>query len=129
MEAKQIITFHYSKNCQRSKSVDSSCTLFCLHAPEEITISGIELKTVDLQNQVILPPNRVHVFVFCHRLEKNRVYIQNNDIIDCGGWLKMKLLYQNLLRKITIAKGDRLAYLFVLNTIGRKTNDVHYIKS
>ena len=63
---------------------------------------------------------------FLYLLEKNRVYIQNNGIINS---LKMKLLNQNFFRKITIAKGDRLAYLFVLNTIGKKINDVNYIKS
>ena len=52
--------------------------------------------------------------------EKNRVYIKNNDIFDSGGWLKMKLLNQIFKRKITIAKGDKLAYLFLLNTIGKK---------
>ena len=59
----------------------------------------------------------------------NRVHKQNNGIVHSGGWLKMELLNQNFLRKITIAKGDRLAYLFVLNTIGKKINDVNYIKS
>ena len=57
METKQIITFHYGKNCKRPRSVGSSCNLFCLHAPEESTISGNELTTVDLQTKVILPPN------------------------------------------------------------------------
>ena len=42
--------------------------------------------------------------------ENNRVHIQNNGIVHCGGWLKMELLNQKFLRKITIAKGDRLAY-------------------
>ena len=49
--------------------------------------------------------------------EKNRVYIQNNDIVVSGGWLKVEILNQIFLRKITIAKGDRLPYLFALNTI------------
>ena len=45
------------KNCKRSRSVDSSCNLFCLYAPENITISGNQLKTVDLQTKVILAGN------------------------------------------------------------------------
>ena len=45
--------------------------------------------------------------------------MQNNNIVDSGGWLKMKLLNPNFLRKITIAKGDRLAYLFALNSTGK----------
>ena len=55
---------------------------------------------------------------FLYLFEKNRVYIQNNGIVNS---LKMKLLNQNFFRKITIAKGDRLAYLFVLNTTGKKS--------
>ena len=51
--------------------------------------------------------------------EKNRVYVQNNEIIDFSGWLKMKLLNQFFMKKIAIAKGDRLAYLFVLSTIAK----------
>ena len=57
METKQIITFHCGKNCKRPRSVDSSCNLFCLYAPEQITILGNELKTVVLQTKVIFPPN------------------------------------------------------------------------
>ena len=57
METKQIITFHCGKNCKIPRSVDSSCNLFCLYASEEITILGNELKTVNLQTKVILPPN------------------------------------------------------------------------
>ena len=47
--------------------------------------------------------------------------MQNNNIVDSGGWLKMKLLNPNFLRKITIAKGVRLAYLFALNSTGKKS--------
>ena len=62
----------------------------------------------------------MNVFGVCRRLKKkNRVYIQNNEIVGSGGWLKMKLLHQKFLRKITIAKGDRLTYLFVLNTMSK----------
>ena len=57
METKQITTFHYGKNCKRSRSVDSGCNLFCLDGPEEIAISGNELKTVDLQTKIILAGN------------------------------------------------------------------------
>ena len=57
METKQIITFHYSKNCKSPRSVDSSCNLFCLYALEKITVSGNELKAVDLQTKIILLPN------------------------------------------------------------------------
>ena len=55
---------------------------------------------------------------FLYLFEKNRVYIQNNGIVNS---LKMKLLNQNFFRKITTAKGDTLAYLFVLNTLGKKS--------
>ena len=40
----------------------------------------------------------------------------------------MKLLNQNFWRKITVAKEDRLAYLFALNTVENKINNVNYIK-
>ena len=59
------------KISKRPRSVDSSCNLFCLYAPEEITISGNELKTVDLQIKVILPPN-MSVWLL-PSFEKNRV--------------------------------------------------------
>ena len=121
METKQIITFHYSKDCKRPRSVDTICNLLSLYAPEEITISGNELKYVDLQTKVILPPNMSSRIWLSPSFEKIRLYMQNIDIVDFGGWLKMNLLNQNLLRKITIAKGDRLAYLFVLNTFRKKT--------
>ena len=94
METKKIITFHYSKGYKRPKPVDSSCNLFCLfclYASEEITISGNELKTVDLQTKVILPPNMSARISLLPSFEKNRLYMQNNDIFDSGGWLKMKL--------------------------------------
>ena len=71
-----MITFHYSKDCKRPRSVDSSCNLFCLYAPEEITISGNELKIVDLQTKVILPPNMSASIWLLPSFEKNRVYIQ-----------------------------------------------------
>ena len=129
METKQIVTFPWGKNCQRSRSVDSSCNLFYLYAPEEITISGNELKTINLRTKLILPPNMSERIWLLPSFENNRVHKQNNGIVHSGGWLKMELLNQNFLRKITIAKGDRLAYLFVLNTIGKKINDVNYIKS
>ena len=73
METKQIITFVYGKNCKRPRSVDSSCNLFCLYAPEEITISGNELKTVDLQIKVILPPNMSAGIWLLPSFEKNSV--------------------------------------------------------
>ena len=85
METKQIITFHYGKDCNRPRSVEGSCNLFCLYAPEEIFISGNKLKTVNLQTKVILPPKLSY-----RRLKKRRVYIQNNGIVHSGGWLKMK---------------------------------------
>ena len=99
METKSTITFHYSKNCKGPRSVDSSCNLFCLCALEEITIPENELKTLELQTKVILPPNiSVQVWLL-PSFEKNRVHIQNNDIVDSGGWLKMELLNQKFLRK------------------------------
>ena len=52
METKNVIEFHHSKECKRPRSLDSTNTLFCLYAPEEITISGNELKTVDLKTKV-----------------------------------------------------------------------------
>ena len=119
METKQIITFHYSKNCKSPRSVDSSCNLFCLYALEKITVSGNELKAVDLQTKIILLPNVSARIWLSQSFKKNRVYMQNNNIADSGGWLKMKLLNPNFLRKITIAKGDRLAYLFALNSTGK----------
>ena len=73
METKQIITFLYGKNSKRPRSVDSSYNLFCLYAPEEITISGNELKTVDLQIKVILPPNMIARIWLLPSFEKNRV--------------------------------------------------------
>ena len=94
METKQIITFHYRKDCKRPRSVDSSCNLFCLYAPEEITVSGNELKTVNLQTKFILLPNISARIWILTSFEKNRVYIQNNEIIDFSRWLKMKLLNQ-----------------------------------
>ena len=81
-----------------------SCNLFSLYAPEEITISGNVLKTVDLQTKVILPPNMSTRIWLLPWFEKNRAYMQNNDIFDSGRWLKMELLNQILLRKVTIAK-------------------------
>ena len=43
--------------------------------------------------------------------------------------VKNEAIKLNFLRKITIAKGDRLTYLFVLNTVGKRINDVNHIKS
>ena len=103
METKNVIEFHHSKECKRPRSLDSTNTLFCLYAPEEITISGNELKTVDLKTKVILLLGVSSRFRFLSSFERNRLYMQNNDIIDYTGWLKMKLLNQNFLRKITIA--------------------------
>ena len=103
METKNVIEFHYSKECKRPRSLDSTNNLFCLYAPEEITISGNELKTVDLKTKIILLSGVSSRFRFLSSFERNRLYIQNNDIIDYTGWLKMKLLNQNFLRKITIA--------------------------
>ena len=60
---------------------------------------------------------------------KNKIYIQNFHIVNSDGWLKMKLLNQTFLTEITIGKGDRLAYLFVLNTTGKTINNAIYIKS
>ena len=77
-----------------TKSVDSSCNLFCLYAPEETTILGNELKIDDLQTKVILPPNMSARIWLLPPFEKNRVYIQNNDIVVSGGWLKVELLNQ-----------------------------------
>ena len=47
----------FGKNGKRPTSVDSSRNLFCLYALAKITISGNELKTVDLQTKVILSSN------------------------------------------------------------------------
>lgn len=57
METKKVIEFYYSEECKRPRSVDSSNPLFCSYASEKITISGSKLKTVELQNKVILPPD------------------------------------------------------------------------
>ena len=77
--------FFYGKNCKRPRSIDSSCNLFCLYAPEEITISGNELKTVDLQIKVILPPNMSARIWLLPLFEKQQSSIQNNNILDYGG--------------------------------------------
>ena len=85
MEIKQIITFHPGKHYKRPRSVNSSCNLFCLYPQEEITISGNELKIINLQTKVILPPNiSAHIWLLL-LFETNRVYIQKNDIVDSGG--------------------------------------------
>ena len=75
METKKIITFHYSKDCKRPRSVDSSCNLLCIYAPEEITFSGNELEYVDLQTKVILPPNMSsRIWLFAVVRKKQTVY-------------------------------------------------------
>ena len=51
METKQTLTFNYGKNCKRPRSVNSSCNLFCLYAPDEITISWNELKNCGFTNE------------------------------------------------------------------------------
>ena len=66
----------------------------CLYAPEETTILRNELKIDDSQTKVILPPNMSARFWLLPPFEKNRVYIQNNDIVVSGGWLKVELLNQ-----------------------------------
>lgn len=114
METEKVTNFHDGKECKRPRPVDSSYSLFCLHAPEEVILSGKEFKIVDLQTKVILPSDmtaRIFFFFFWPLFEKNRLYIQSNDIVDSGGWLKIKLLSQKFLRKITIGKGDTLVYL------------------
>ena len=85
METKQIITFHSCKHYKRPRSVNSSCNLFCLYLQEEITFSGNELRIVNLQTKVILPPNMsVHIWLLL-LFEKNKVYMQKNDIVDSVG--------------------------------------------
>ena len=82
MEREKVINFHYSKECKRPRSVNSSYNLFCLYAPEEVTVAGNELKTVDLQIKVILPSNMSARIWLLPSFEENRLYIQNNDVLD-----------------------------------------------
>ena len=65
METEKVTNFHDGKECKRPRPVDSSYSLFCLHAPEEIILSGKEFKIVDLQTKVILPSDTTaRIFFF-----------------------------------------------------------------
>ena len=64
---KKIITFYYDKNSKTPRSVDSSCNLICLYAPEEITISENEsIYKLRLSYRQMSE----HAFRFCCRLKK-----------------------------------------------------------
>ena len=60
-------------------------------------------------------------------LESERLCIENNDTINSGNCLKTVLLNKNFNAKITIPKGEKLAYLTILNSNGQNIN-VTYIK-
>ena len=113
METKNTIEFLYNEQCKKLRSVDSTYSLFCLYVPKRIDISGCDEKRIDLETKVILPSNMSARIWFLPSLEKEKLYIEYNDIINSGRWLKILLLNQNFMRKITIWKGDRLIRIFV----------------
>ena len=125
METKQIITFHYSKDCKRPRSVDSSCNLLRLYAPEEITFSGDELEHVDLQTKVFLPPNMSSRIWLLPSFEKNRLYMQNIDM----GMAKNETVKSKNFEKNYHSERRQARLSVCIKYCWKKNDDVNDIKS